>query len=72
MNPIEEFAAFESTQFAAQYHASVPECRQKALKCIGKTPEDCGPYEEILAHFANIGGKTSCQKRCGSRLFWAF
>jgi len=48
MNPIEEFAALKGKQFAASTWRVYLGAAKKALKLVGKTPEDCGSYEEIL------------------------
>jgi hypothetical protein len=48
MNPIEEFAALKGTLFAPGTMRVYLNAAKKALKCVGKTPEDCDSYEEIL------------------------
>ena len=49
MNPIEEFAAFEGKVYAATTRRVYLSAAKKALKIVGKTPENCGSYEELLA-----------------------
>ena len=49
MNPIEEFAALKGKQFAPSTWRVYLAAAKKALKLVGKTPEQCGSYEEILA-----------------------
>jgi hypothetical protein len=49
MNPIKEFAAFEGKVYAAATRRVYLSAAKKALKIVGKTPENCGPYEELLA-----------------------
>ena len=49
MNPIEEFAAFEGKVYAATTRRVYLSAAKKALKIIGKTPGNCGSYEELLA-----------------------
>ena len=48
MNPIEEFASLKGKQFAASTWRVYLAAAKKALKLVGKTPEDCGSYEELL------------------------
>lgn len=48
MNPIEEFAALKGKQFAPSTWRVYLGAAKKALKLVGKTPGDCGSYEEIL------------------------
>ena len=49
MNPIEEFAAFEGKVYAATTRRVYLSAAKKAFKIIGKTPENCGSYQELLA-----------------------
>ena len=49
MNPIKEFAAFEGKVYAATTRRVYLSAAKKALKIVGKTPENCGSYEELLA-----------------------
>ena len=49
MNPIEEFAAFEGKVSAATTRRVYLSAAKKAFKIIGKTPGNCGSYEELLA-----------------------
>src|SRR5271166_3141633 len=49
MNPIKEFAAFEGKVYAETTRRVYLSAAKKALKIVGKTPENCGSYEELLA-----------------------
>ena len=49
MNPIKEFAAFEGKVYAATTRRVYLSAAKKALKIVGKTPENCGSYQELLA-----------------------
>ena len=49
MNPIEEFAAFEGKVYAETTRRVYLSAAKKALKIVGKTPENCRSYEELLA-----------------------
>jgi hypothetical protein len=49
MNPVNEFAAFEGKTYAAGTRRVYLNAAKKALKILGKTPESCGSYEELLA-----------------------
>jgi hypothetical protein len=49
MNPIEEFAAFEGKLYAATTRRVYLSAAKMALKIVGKTAENCGSYEELLA-----------------------
>jgi hypothetical protein len=49
MNPMKEFAAFEGKVHAASMRRVYLSAAKKALKIVGKTPETCGSYEELLA-----------------------
>jgi hypothetical protein len=49
MNPIEEFAGFQSKTHACTTCRVYLSAAKKALKIVGKTPENCGSYEELLA-----------------------
>jgi len=51
MNPIQEFASLKGKQFAPSTWRVYLGAAKKALKLVGKTPEDCGSYEELLALF---------------------
>ena len=48
-NPIKEFAAFEGKEYAATTRQVYLNAAKKALKILGKTPDNCGSYEELLA-----------------------
>jgi hypothetical protein len=50
MDPIKEFAAFQGKEsYAASTRRVYLSAAKKALKIVGKTPEDCGSFEELLA-----------------------
>jgi hypothetical protein len=49
MNPIEEFAGFQSKTHACTTCRVYLSAAKKALETVGKTPEECGSYEELLA-----------------------
>jgi hypothetical protein len=49
MNPVNEFAAFEGKTYAAGTRRVYLNAAKKALKILGRTPESCGSYEELLA-----------------------
>jgi hypothetical protein len=49
MNPIKEFAAFEGKDYAATTRRVYLSAAKKALKIVGKTPENCESYQELLA-----------------------
>ena len=49
MNPIEEFAAFEGKVYAETTRRVYLSAAKKTLKIVGRTPENCGSYEELLA-----------------------
>jgi len=49
MNPLEEFAGFEGKVYAATTRRVYLSAAKKAFKIIGKTPENCGSYQELLA-----------------------
>jgi hypothetical protein len=49
MNPIEEFAAFEGKLYSATTRRVYLSAAKMALKIVGKTAENCGSYEELLA-----------------------
>ena len=49
MNPIQEFASLKGKQFAPSTWRVYLAAAKKALKLVGKTAEDCGSYEELLA-----------------------
>jgi hypothetical protein len=49
MNPIKEFGAFEGKVYAATTRRVYLSAVNKALKIIGKTPENCGSCEELRA-----------------------
>jgi hypothetical protein len=49
MNPVNEFAAFEGKSYAAGTRRVYLNAAKKALKILGRTPESCGSYEELLA-----------------------
>jgi hypothetical protein len=48
MNPFKEFAAFEGKVYAATTKRVYLSAAKKALKIVGKTPDNCGSYEELL------------------------
>jgi hypothetical protein len=52
MNPIQEFAALKGKAFAPSTWRVYLSAAKKALKCVGKTPEDCGSYEDLLCLIA--------------------
>jgi hypothetical protein len=64
MNPIREFAAFEGKTYAATTRRVYLSAAKKALKILGKTPETCGSYEELLA----LVRESRAQKRFPKRL----
>jgi hypothetical protein len=49
MNPIQEFAALKGKAFASSTWRVYLSAAKKALKCVGKTPENCGSYEDLIA-----------------------
>jgi len=49
MNPFKEFAAFEGKAYAATTKRVYLSAAKKALEIVGKTFENCGSYEELLA-----------------------
>ena len=49
MNPLEEFAGFEGKVYAATTRRVYLSAAKKALTIVGKTPENCGSYQELLA-----------------------
>jgi hypothetical protein len=49
MNPFKEFAAFEGKVYAATTRRVYMSAAKKALTIVGKTPENCGSYQELLA-----------------------
>jgi hypothetical protein len=49
MNPIKEFATFEGKAYAATTRRVYLGAAKKGLKLVGRTPEKCGSYEELLA-----------------------
>jgi hypothetical protein len=49
MSPIKEFAAFEGKVYAATTRRVYLSAAKKALTIVGKTPENCGSYQELLA-----------------------
>jgi len=49
MNPLEDFAGFEGKVYAATTRRVYLSAAKKAFKIIGKTPENCGSYQELLA-----------------------
>jgi len=49
MNPINEFAVFEGKAYSSSTRRVYLSAAKKALKIVGKPPEDCGSYEELLA-----------------------
>ena len=58
MNPIQEFSAFEGKKYAAATRRVYLSAAKKVLKIVGKAPEDCKSYEELLAFVA---------RKCGSK-----
>ena len=51
MNPIKEFAVFEGKTYAESTRRVYRSAVKKALKIAGRSPDDCGSYEELLALF---------------------
>jgi hypothetical protein len=51
MNPVKEFAAFEGKTYAASTRRVYRSAVKKALKIVGKAPDECESYEELLALF---------------------
>jgi hypothetical protein len=49
MNPIKDFAAFDGKVYAASTRRVYLSAAKKALKIAGKSPDNCGSYEELLA-----------------------
>jgi hypothetical protein len=49
MNPFKEFAAFEGKAYAATTKRVYLSAASNALEIVGKTAENCGSYEELLA-----------------------
>jgi hypothetical protein len=49
MNPITEFAVFEGKAYAATTRRMYLSAAKRALKLVGRMPENCGSYEELLA-----------------------
>jgi hypothetical protein len=49
MNPIKEFAAFQGRAYAATTRRVYLSAAKKALQIVGKTPENCESYGELLA-----------------------
>ena len=49
MNPFKEFAAFEGKVYAATTKRVYLSSAKRALEILGKPPENCGSYEELLA-----------------------
>jgi hypothetical protein len=52
MDPIKEFSAFQGKEsYAASTRRVYLSAAKKALKIVGKTPDNCGSYKELLALF---------------------
>jgi hypothetical protein len=51
MNPITEFALFEGKTYAESTRRVYRSAVTKALKIAGRSPDDCGSYEELLTLF---------------------
>ena len=49
MNPIKEFAVFDGKEYAASTRRVYVSAAKKALKIAGKSAENSGSYEELLA-----------------------
>lgn len=49
MNPLTEFAVFEGKEYAASTRRVYVSAAKKALKIAGKSPDNSGSYEELLA-----------------------
>ena len=49
MNPFKEFAAFEGKVYAATTKRVYLSSAKRALEILGKPPENCGSYEDLLA-----------------------
>jgi hypothetical protein len=62
MNPFKEFAAFEGKLYAASTRRVYLSAVKKALKIAGKTPDDCGSYEELLALLRETQAKQKLPK----------
>ena len=73
MNPIKEFAVFEGKEYAAATRRVYLAAAKKALKILGKTPEDCGSYEELLAFLSeNLAERRFAQSVANCSLFELF
>ena len=51
MNSAKEFAAFEGKTYAASTRRVYRSAVKKALKIVGKAPDECESYEELLTLF---------------------
>jgi hypothetical protein len=48
MNPVMEFAAFHGKAYSASTRRVYLSAAKKAVKMLGKTPDNCGSYEELF------------------------
>ena len=48
MSPFEEFAAFQGKAYSASSRRVYLSAAKKALRILGKTPDNCGSYEELF------------------------
>jgi hypothetical protein len=62
MNLIQDFASLKGKQFAPSTWRVYLGAAKKGLKLVGKTPEDCGSYEELLALFREHQAKKKLPK----------
>jgi hypothetical protein len=51
MNPVKEFAVFEGKTYAESTRRIYRSAVKKALNIVGRSPDDCGSYEELLTLF---------------------
>jgi hypothetical protein len=51
MNPVKEFGGFEGKSYAESTRRVYRSAVKKALKIVGKAPDECESYEELLALF---------------------
>ena len=73
MNPIQEFASLKGKQFAPSTWRVYLSAAKKALKIVGKTPEDCGSYEELLALLReNLAAKKVAKSAADCSVFEVF
>ena len=50
-NPVKEFGGFEGKSYAESTQRVYRSAVKKALKIVGKAPDECESYEELLALF---------------------